>query len=127
MTKENITDGRRIAELLASELTARRDGPLASLELIDVDTSLDSDVFGALAYGVVDDETRLADIYVHDDRVRIEFLVGLDSVPEVGEKAGLRVRPKAVDPPRVLVFVESGAEVKRALGVVEAAIDSIHG
>jgi hypothetical protein len=30
------------------------------------------------------------------------------------------VRPKAVEPPRTLVFVESGAAVKRALDVVRA-------
>ena len=44
---------------------------------------------------------------------------------EAGQRAGLRVRPKAVDPPRTLAFVESGAEVKHALRVVRAVGEAV--
>jgi hypothetical protein len=43
----------------------------------------------------------------------------------VAENEGLRVRPKAVEPPRTLVFLESGAEVKGALRVVRAVAEGI--
>jgi hypothetical protein len=35
------------------------------------------------------------------------------------------VRPKAVEPPRALVFVESGAAVKRALDVIRVAVGAV--
>ncbi|MFD1514942.1 hypothetical protein [Halomarina rubra] len=136
--------GVRLAQLLASELVARTDGPLARLELVDVADSdaLDPDELGELAYGVVlhesvaaDEETeskgdgtgertRLADVYAHDDRARVEFRAGVDAVAAAAQDADLRVRPKAVDPPRTLVFVEDGGEVKRVLAAVHAAVEA---
>jgi len=48
---------------------------------------------------------------------------GLPAVAaDAAESAGLRVRPKAVRPPRTLVFVEDGAQVKRVLSVFEAVV-----
>lgn len=105
--------GVRIAQLLASELVAREDEPLARLELVDVTDAdtLDPDELGVFAFGVVlhesgtdvDGETRegvrLADVYAHDDRVRVEFRAGVDAVPDAANDGDLRVRPKAVDPP----------------------------
>jgi hypothetical protein len=132
-----VEDGRRIARLLASELVAREDGPLADLELVDVRdaNALTPDEFGAFAYGIerVDGadgaggRARLADVYVHDDRARVEFRRGVAAVPAAADEAGLRVRPKAVEPPRALVFVEDGGEVKRVLRVVAAALAAARG
>ena len=132
---DRTASGVRLAQLLASELVARTDGPLARLDLVDVRDaeSLAPGEFGERAYGVVvggtdeseDGGVRLADVYAHDDRVRVEFRAGLDALPEAARDADLRVRPKAVDPPRVLVFVEDGGEVKRALSVVRAALDAL--
>lgn len=125
MTSDRITDGRRIAELLASEVSARTDGPLAGLSLVDVRSDAEGSEVSTFVYGIdVDGETRLADVYIHDDRARLEFRSGLASVPEAGEEAGLRVRPKAVEPPRALVFIESGAAVKRVLDVISAATEA---
>ncbi|WP_254535339.1 hypothetical protein [Halomarina litorea] len=133
-------DGRRIAELLASELVAREDGPLARCSLRDVrdaDT-LEPGEFGAFAYAVHageedgdgDDEAEgggdhLADVYVHDDRGRVEFRRAQSVAAEAGGEADLRVRPKAVEPPRTLVFVEDTGQVKRVLPVFEAALAAL--
>jgi hypothetical protein len=128
MTDDRITDGRRIAELLASEVTARSDGPLSGLELVDVQSDAEGSEDGTYAYGItVDEESqiRLADVYVQDDRAFLEFRTGLDPIPATAEEVNLRVRPKAVDPPRVLVFVESGAAVKRALDVIRVAVRAV--
>lgn len=52
MVDDEITDGRRIAELLASELTGRRDGELAALSVVDADRDVEPTVGGARAYDV---------------------------------------------------------------------------
>jgi hypothetical protein len=122
---DRVEDGLRIARLLSSELVAREDGPLAALELDDVRDAdaLDPGEFGAFAYGVAVDGDRLADVYVHDDRARVEFRCGVEAVPGAAAgEAGLRARPKAVEPPWTLVFIVDGAAVKRALDVVAAAL-----
>lgn len=125
MTDDRITDGRRIGELLASEVTARSKGPLSDLELVDVRSEIEGSADGTFAYGIsINDRIRLSDVYIHDDRARLEFRVGLDSVPEVAKEADLRVRPKAVEPPRVIVFIEDGGAVKRVLDVIRAAIEA---
>ncbi|WP_254544478.1 hypothetical protein [Halomarina pelagica] len=123
MTDERVTDGRRIAELLASELVARTDGPLAGLELVDV-RDADGDQFGEFAYAVEREGERVAEVYVHQDRTRVEFRIGLDALPRAAAERGLRVRPKASRPPRAIVFVEDGAQVKRVLPVVVDCLDA---
>lgn len=120
MVEERIEDGRRIAALLASEVDGRHDGPLDRLAVVDA-RDVDGPEHGAFAYGIDRDGERFADVYVHDDRARIEFREGVDAAVRAAEDAGLRVRPKAVRPPRTLVFVESGAAVKRAVDVLVAA------
>lgn len=120
MVEERITDGRRIAELLASELDGREDGGLRSIALANADRDVEPSADGARAYDVTDDGERIARVYVHDDRARLEFEAGQDVAAETADSLELRVRPKATEPPRTLVFVESGAAVKRATDVVQA-------
>jgi hypothetical protein len=120
MVEHRITDGRRIAQLLASELTARTDGPLAGVALTDVDRDAEPTPDGTLAYRVALEGRVLCEAFLQPERVRLEFRAGVDRAAESAGGVGLRVRPKAVEPPRTLVFVESGAAVKRALDVVRA-------
>jgi hypothetical protein len=124
MVDERITDGKRIAQLLASEITGRETGVLADLSVVDADPDAEPTDDGAFAYGVALDEDRLADVFVQPDRAYLELQAGLDAATDTADDEGLRVRPKAVDPPRTLVFVESGAEVKGAVEVVIAASES---
>ena len=143
MAGDSVADGRRIAELLASEVDGRVDGNLDTLAVVNPDRSVEGTPDGKRAYDIeraVDgnwedartrhapDESRgelLAEVYVHDDRVRIEFREAQDAAAEATAERGLRARPKAVDPPKTLVFVESGAEVKRAVDVVEAVTEAV--
>ena len=125
MVEERITDGRRIAELLASELDGREDDELASIAVTNADRDVEPTADGARAYDVTlalpsDDAHRIARVFVHEDRARLEFETGQDVAAEAAEDLELRVRPKATQPPRTLVFVESGAAVKRATDVVKA-------
>lgn len=139
MVDERLRDGRRIAQLIASEIHAD-----ATLEVVDADPEVEPTADGAFAYAVTrsadadtDDAAgnanegagddagaeRVAEVYVQPDRVRAELLAAPESAAEAAAVADLRVRPKAVRPPRTLAFVEDGAQAKRALGVIRAATE----
>ena len=125
MVEERITDGRRIAELLASELDGREDGPLGSVQVTNADRDVEPTVDGARAYDVTLAGERIVRVFVHDDRARLEFEAGQDVAAETAKELELRVRPKATEPPRTLVFVEHGAAVKRGSDVVQAVCRSL--
>jgi hypothetical protein len=125
MVEDRVTHGTRIAQLLSSEIHGRESGTFGRLAVVDADRDVEPTEFGAFAYGVDCDGQRLADVNVHPDRVHLEFREGVDAAAEAGQDVGLRVRPKAVDPPRTLVFVESGAEVKRATDVLVAVVETL--
>ncbi|QCJ46212.1 hypothetical protein [Haloprofundus sp. MHR1] len=144
MADDRPIDGKRIAQLLASELEGG--GSSARLRVVDADPDVEATVDGAFAYAVdaVDTESyaadadadsadsadsaadenrfRLAEVYVQSDRARVEFLVEPTTAAEAAETENLRVRPKAVRPPRTLAFVEDGAQVKWILPVFEAVL-----
>ncbi|SFC58986.1 hypothetical protein SAMN05444422_11164 [Halobiforma haloterrestris] len=139
MVEDRITDGTRIAQLLSSELDGREDGAFAAVAVTNADTDVEPTPDGARAYDVEivgdarddggsegdEDETegrRIARAFVHEDRAHLEFELQQDRAAEEAEAADLRVRPKATQPPRTLVFVESGAAVKRATDVVCAVV-----
>ncbi|SDQ87948.1 hypothetical protein [Natronobacterium texcoconense] len=126
MVEEQITNGKRIAQLLSSELDGRDDGVLEPVAVTNADADVEPTVDGERAYDVeldADGETtRLARVFVHEDRARVEFEVGQDRAAEEAKAVELRTRPKASQPPRTLLFVESGAEVKRATDVVQAVV-----
>lgn len=136
MVADRTTDGVRIAQLLASELVGDHD-VLAEVGVSDADPEVEPTTQGSLAYRVrvgsgeegVDEGSEpggaarlLAEVFVHSDRARVEFAVAPDAAAEAAEGAGLRVRPKAVTPPRTVVFVEDGAQVKRVLSAFRAVV-----
>ncbi|WP_423744102.1 hypothetical protein V5735_14145 (plasmid) [Haladaptatus sp. SPP-AMP-3] len=122
MVEDRITDGVRIAQLLSSEFDGREDPPLDSVAVVNADPDVKPSEEGALAYELERNGEPVAEVFVHRDRVRIELTDEIEAVERKAAESGIRVRPKAVRPPRVLVFVESGAEVKRA---VDAVIESL--
>lgn len=127
MVAERTTDGVRIAQLLASEVTGGW-GELTELSVTDADVDVEPTADGALAYRLtLPDTTVVAEVFVHPDRARVEFRVAPDVAAEAGSDAGLRVRPKAVRPPRTIVFVEDGAEVKRVLPAFAAVVRAVEG
>jgi hypothetical protein len=126
MVEDRTTDGKRIAQLLSSEVASREDSGLDALGIVNADADVEPSADGELAYEIAlgSDETDgiLAEVYVHEDRARIEFRERADAAAEAAESGDLRVRPKAVRPPRTIVFVEDGAEVKRATDVFVAVL-----
>lgn len=123
MVEEQITDGKRIAQLLASEVTGRTDGPLGRLAVTNADPEVEPDVDGARAYDLECDGESFASVFVQPDRIRIDCREGIEAAVETAERVGLRVRPKAVEPPQAIVFVEHGAAVKQAIEVLGAAVE----
>lgn len=121
MAEDRITDARRIAQLLASELHGRSDVGLDAVSVTDADPDVEPSTDGTRAYGIRADDDPLGEVFVHPDRARLELRAGLDAAVEAAGERDLRVRPKAVEPPRTIVFVETGAESKRAADVVGAA------
>ncbi len=120
MVERRITDGKRIAQLLASEIDGREDSGLDLLALADADPDVEPTADGALAYRIVREGEPFAEVFVQPDRIRIECRAASDRAASAAREVGIRVRPKAVEPPRTLVFVESGAAVKRATDVLSA-------
>jgi hypothetical protein len=114
MVEDRLTDGKRIAQLLASEVTGH-ERSLASLSVADSERDAEPTADGAFAYAIDRTGERVAEVYIHPDRARVEFLAAPEATAEAAEAEGLRTRPKAVRPPRTLVFVEDGAQVKRLL------------
>lgn len=114
MVTERLRDGKRIAQLLASEIEGDADR-LRDAAVVDADPDVEPTTDGAFAYAVAVGDARLAEVYVQPDRARVEFLSAPDAAAEAADDAGLRVRPKAVRPPRTLAFVEDAAQVKWVL------------
>lgn len=129
MVEDRVTDGVRIGELLASEIEGRADGPLGALAVTNADPDVEPHVDGARAYDVVRDRTddRVATVNVHEDRIHLAVGAAQEAAHEAATAADLRTRPKATQPPQTLVFVESGAEVKRATDVLAAVERTIEG
>ena len=123
MTDAILDDGVRIAQLLASDLVGHEDR-LAPVTVTDADPDVEPTADGRRAYVIRADGDAVATAFVHPERVRLDVSVAHDAVVDAAREAGLRARPTAADPPRTVVFVEDGAEVKRALAVVEAAVDA---
>jgi hypothetical protein len=90
---------------------------------------------GAVAYRIRTDDSSadttgddpgasdlVAEVFVQPDRARVEFVASPDRAADAADAEGLRVRPKAVRPPRTLVFLPNGASVKRLLPVFDAVL-----
>ncbi|PSQ06983.1 hypothetical protein BRC97_04750 [Halobacteriales archaeon QS_6_71_20] len=122
MVADRTADGVRIAQLLASEVVGDGDR-LADADVSDADPDVEPTTEGALAYRVRVGDDPLAAVFVQPERARVEFLANPDAAAAAAAEAGLRVRPKAVRPPRTVVFVADGAEVKRVLPAFEAVVE----
>lgn len=123
MVEDRLSDGRRIAELLASEIEGREDAPIDELEIRDADQSITPTADGARAYTIAAGETELATVFVHPERTRVELRVGTTAALETATEQGLRTRALE-SPPRLYVFVPDGVAVKRVMAVLARAIEA---
>jgi hypothetical protein len=124
MVEDTITDGTRLAELLSSELTGHENPPFDRVGVANADPDVEPTTDGARAYDVQIDGERVGAVYVMPDRARVELVDGLEAAEREAEQRGLRTRPVGAQPPRVVVFVENGADAKDAFDVFGAAADA---
>jgi hypothetical protein len=124
MVADELTDGTKIGQHLSSELHGHERGVLGRLAVVDADTDAEPSEAGTFAFAVAvtpeEDGTdqRIAETYLHPNRIRIEFLVQPVRAAEAGHREGLCVRPGDADSLRTLAVVESAAKTKAALRVV---------
>ncbi|MFB6104612.1 MAG: hypothetical protein ABEJ57_05940 [Halobacteriaceae archaeon] len=124
MVERTVEDGRRIAALLASELSGRSDGALARVTVADADRSVTGSAAGERAYDVALDGAVIGAVYVHEHRGRLTLETGVDTARETAASKELRVRAVPGPSPRVHVFVPDGGAVKRVVGAVTAVADA---
>lgn len=108
MVDERITDGERIAQLLASELSGLAVGSLADVTVTDANPDASPAPSGTLAYALAIEGERAGEVYMYPHRVRIE----LDPPADGGDAPG-------GEPDRYTV--DSGAAVKRTVDAVREA------
>jgi hypothetical protein len=135
MVVDELTDGTRIGKLLSSEIHGHERGMLGRLAVVDADqdaTPSESGTFGfAIARdgetgaGRADGDDRLAEVYLQPERVRVEVLVSANRAADAVADGDFEIRKEATDPPRSSILVESGAEVKAALRVVERLAEQV--
>ncbi|MFB6266992.1 MAG: hypothetical protein ABEI31_04965 [Halodesulfurarchaeum sp.] len=77
---------------------------------------------GAPAFVIEYSGEEVATVCVQPDRCYLVVRHDPAGVAERAREAGLRTRPKAVEPPATLVFVEHGAAVKRVIDVLRASL-----
>lgn len=142
MVEERVTDGIRIAHLLASELDGREDGGLDRLAVTNVDPDVEPATEGAHAFDVTHDGSPLSSVFVHTDRISLTVADSRDVALETARAVGLQVDTNSVSTnpdgsntdesngdgsPPARIVVERGAAVKRAtdvLGAVSRAVSA---
>lgn len=115
MVEDRITDGKRIAQLLASELTGLETAPLHRIGVVDSTPDVEPTPDGVEAYGVAVDGDRFGTVTVFPDHVRVALEGSLPATVESGD--GVAV---STDGTLVTVRIEYGAAVKRAVDLVVA-------
>jgi len=125
MVEDRVTDGERVAQLLASELSGRSDGPLSRFSVVDADRDAEPSPEGTVAYGVAVDGERVGAVRLYPEGAGIDFeadpdAVDVELVVEAVRGPGLSSEPTA-DGTAVLT-VEFGAAVKRAVDALVAGL-----
>lgn len=147
MVIDRITDGRRIAQLLASELDGREDGGLEAVSVVNADRDVDPTEAGARAYDVVvwadvdedereherdaadEDTAHLARVFVHPDRARVVLEADRGLVEAAAADVGLEVEDAGSEGTGMSesatlpsVTIDSGAAVKRATDAIQRVL-----
>ncbi|QLH78093.1 hypothetical protein HZS55_12615 [Halosimplex rubrum] len=120
MVEDRVTDGKRIAQLLSSELSGRDRGTLGDVSVVDADPDADPSPEGTVAYGVAYRDERVGAVRLYPDAAVL-------SIGGAGPADAERVRG-SVDGPGLTATddgalrIESGAAVKRAVDALLAGL-----
>ena len=114
MVEDRITDGKRIAQLFASELTGLERGPLEAVSVEDADRDVTPTPEGAFAFRVAVDGDPVGSVSVTETTARLELR---DTTAVAPEREDVTVENGG----RVVV-AHSGAAVKALVDVVGAVV-----
>lgn len=125
MVEDAIDDPKRIAQLLASELTGLATGPLAAVAVVDADQSATPSPGGTVAYSVTVGDRHLAHVLLYPDAAVVELdgdvLDGDDvssAAPTDDGDAGFTVETDD----QLQLHLSSGVAVKRAVDALRDAL-----
>jgi hypothetical protein len=119
MVEDTVTDGKRIAQLLASELTGLETGTLATVAVVDADEEATPSDSGTFAYRVAGEEAEIAEVSLFPERVEVRFAVDPERVPAAAER-DLFVEARTL-------ALASGAAVKPAVDVIRETAAVVEG
>lgn len=111
MVEDTVTDGKRIAQLLASELTGLDDGPLGDIGVTDADPDAVPADSGTDAYRIVASDRPIATVSMYPTYATVSF------ERPVAWPAGQQ-RPALLDESGGELVVSTGAAVKRAVDAI---------
>lgn len=116
MVEDSITDPKRIAQLLASELTGLQTPPLDRVTVVDADEDATPSPDGDVAYAIAVDEREVGRVLLYPDVAVVE----LDALSvSASDSDGLSI--ETVDD-KTCLSLSSGVAVKRAVDVLRDAI-----
>ena len=115
MVEDRITDGKRIGQLFASELTGLERGPLGAVSVEDAEPDVEPAAEGAYAFRVAADGQVLGTVSVTERTARLALETPTSFESERGDVT-------VEDGGRVVV-AHSGAAVKALVDVVAATVD----
>lgn len=125
MVEDRVTDGRRVAELLSSEVTGREDPSFDRLAVTDADPDVEPTTDGARAFDISHEARRLGRVFIQPDRARLELTANPVAAREALSETDLRWRAAGGEPPRIIVFIPDGVAVKRVLPVIAATAEDL--
>jgi len=117
MVEDRITNGKRIAQLLASELTGLVTAPLDRITVVDATPDAEPTPDGTEAYGVALDGERIGTVTVSPDHATLSVRGELST--EVEPASGLTVDRAAET---VQIRVDTGAAVKGAVDLLVSIV-----
>ena len=119
MVTDSITDGKRIAQLLASEITGLQTGGLSAVSVAEAEPDAMPSETGTLAYQVIENETELASVYLYPAYIELQFAV--PRPPEQTAGGG-----ELVEADNETVQVTAGADVKGAVDLIRETVEYQH-
>jgi len=115
MVERRVSDGRRIGQLLASELTGLAVGVLADVSVTNADPDAEPSETGTEAYRVTHDDTVVASVLLYPDHATVCLHDGRAWPAAV-------TRSDAGDGAADTLRVTSGADVKRAVDALRESL-----
>ncbi|WP_340101204.1 hypothetical protein [Salinibaculum salinum] len=116
MVEDSSTDPKRVAQLLASELTGLETPPLDRVTVVDADESATPSPDGTTAYAIAFDERAVGRVLLYPDSAVVE----LDDISVVGSDDDRLTVETGEGVTRLTL--SSGVAVKRAVDVLRDAL-----